>query len=316
MTEIPAWLKFIRTVTIVIFVFILTGLGLILFWGLGGPVNSGSELFDELFGIVLAMGVVIFVGDVLTSPVFLAFVGFFLLSNVLYLYLKSSIKKHGSADMTPKKAGVIIGAGTIIFLAIGIISSWGSLLAMPGTFRGKRLIRQADEIHSLSESHRSWGGIYDMEDVVFPSVLIDYDSHRVSFVYSDHDENYNWSDHYWSVKLKRTGADDELYRHITEDYYIEAVVELVSPGKRLVSCYDDSEHRFSQAMLLEMADGTFYCLDRVPEAAKGDYSQEYSLFWSDYRYQEAEQAVWDAYIEKQMEEYYEEAGEEAYRPDI
>lgn len=77
-------------------------------------------------------------------------------------------------------------------------------------------------------------------------------------------------DEFWKVKLQETTKDSYEYKHIVNDYFLQAEITLSTPGKKLITFYEEESliHR-TIAMLLIYEDGRIYFTDNIKEKDTG-----------------------------------------------
>ena len=84
------------------------------------------------------------------------------------------------------------------------------------------------------------------------------------------------------MKLKETTPESEELARLYNEYYVQAKIRLLTPGKVLYSFSTDKEnmHR-TVALLMETEDGTLYYADEIMEPAI-DRNRFTGLHWSEF----------------------------------
>ncbi|MBR3613765.1 MAG: hypothetical protein IKL55_01115 [Clostridia bacterium] len=128
----------------------------------------------------------------------------------------------------------------------------------------KQMINKCDEKIGYKKSTIITGGIFDMPEYQYNHILIDYDEPEIGLIM------HSGYDSFWNTKLQETTKDSSIYQHIINDYYMQVNLPLASPGKKLISFYeeDSGTHR-TKAVLLIYEDGKIYFADDIKEKDTG-----------------------------------------------
>lgn len=93
-------------------------------------------------------------------------------------------------------------------------------------------------------------GIY-IEECVYDSLLIDYDSMKIGFLIQSYLPEYS--------EAELASADNTALSDIKDNYFVQAVIPLNSPGKRLITfCCEDDISNKTCAVILETENGLFF----------------------------------------------------------
>lgn len=140
----------------------------------------------------------------------------------------------------------------------------------------KQMINDAEEKIGYNKSDIMVSGIFNMPDYKYNHILIDYDKVEVGMLVN------SGVDQFWKVKLQKISKDSLEYKHIINDYFLQADIPLNYPGKKLLSFYEEEIdiHR-TIAFLLIFDDETIYFADNLKEKDTG-YTRFSGLQWSEF----------------------------------
>lgn len=202
-----------------------------------------------LFGIMIA-GIVMCVVPIL--PVCLVYEICYILCNKVPRLRKVPTKKF-----------------FIIVLALCVITV-GGVLAYVFRFEikmayqklsAKHMVKKAEELIPYGNYTADSEGIFDIKECTCDTIMIDYDKPAVGLLY-----NASF-DEFQRVELSKMNTETERYEvwQMKQKYYVQAVVPLSTPGKRLISFYYDEYMTGLQttAFLVEMENGEIYYADRI-----------------------------------------------------
>ncbi|MDD6035535.1 MAG: hypothetical protein PUC30_04995 [Lachnospiraceae bacterium] len=130
----------------------------------------------------------------------------------------------------------------------------------------KRLVGRAEVMIPYGTYTSAPDGIYGIEECTCETILIDYDRHEVGFLYNALLGEFH------KEKLRKADTEEENQEvmGMTGTGYVQAVVPLSTPGKRLVSFYTEPDNsHLTGALLLEMENGEVYYAKEVREKSTG-----------------------------------------------
>lgn len=166
--------------------------------------------------------------------------------------------------------------GVLLVLSLVVYSHSFEIGRVIEKANAKQMVNKADEKIGFNKNDIMVSGIFDMPEYKYSHILIDYDNMEVGML-------LNASiDEFWKIKLEEITKDSSTYQHIINDYYMQADIPLNSPGKRLISFYEEKSlmHR-TIAFLLIYEDGTIYFADNIKEKDTG-FTRFTGLHWSDF----------------------------------
>ena len=198
---------------------------------------SRSYGFDGFFVGVLAAGIFL-------SP---------LLAVCLIIQLACLARKIGFfKKIHKKKFGIAVGIlCAVAVAAIALYYLAPEIETMAEKHHAKSMLKKCDEVISYNESYQKTDGILGIEEITNNSILIDYDKKKVAFLmHNDHDE-------YIEYELEK--CENNTITRIAQQYDVQAVVPLDSPGITLTAYTREAGYRhMTAALVLETHDGVYY----------------------------------------------------------
>lgn len=151
-----------------------------------------------------------------------------------------------------KKFGIAVGVICAFVVGAMALSFFSSEIEMLNEKRhAKSMLKKCDEVISYNESYQRVDGILGIEEITNNSILIDYDKKKIGFLmYSDYDE-------YIEYELEK--CDNNTITRIAQQYDVQAVVPLDSPGITLTAYTREASYKhMTSALVLETQDGVYY----------------------------------------------------------
>lgn len=243
---------------------------LILIIGIKCAFNGITFIFNKVYGWEgFVLGVfsmlITFTLYIPIIPICLIFQIFYIFRKKIKIFKNVNIKKY-------IKACLIIGISLIVGLIV--CSNSFEISRYFEKQNAKKMISNAEEKIGFNKNDIVVDGIFNMSEFQYSHILIDYDKVEIGMLING-DIN-----EFWKVKLKKTSKDSEEYKHIINDYFMQADVPLNYPGKRLISFYNSKDyiHR-TIAFLLIYEDGTIYFVDNIKENNAPRFT---GLQWSEF----------------------------------
>lgn len=157
-------------------------------------------------------------------------------------------------------------AGVLCVVVVGGVLCYEFRLEMEAAYQkvsAKHMIKNAEELIPYGDYTAKEDGIFGLEEFICHTIMIDYDKPAVGLLF---DASF---DEFHKVKLYKMDTEDEIreVQQMERNYYVQTIVPLSAPGKRLLSFYYDeykNGHR-TIAFLMEMENGDIYYADRIGE---------------------------------------------------
>lgn len=229
---------------------------LILLYGLGSAFWGMSFFFNtcygfEAFALTVLFCLYFFTLMIPIIPVCLIFQIFYILKHRVKKFQTINTKKFF-------KIGLIIVCIVVIPLLISTYSF--QIESFFQKISAKNMSKNADEKIAYNKNNYLYDGIFNMPEYIHDHILIDYDKKEIGILmYSGYDE-------FWKVKLTKTSSDSTEYKHIINDYIVQAEISLNYPGKKLIAfSLNQNITHITIAFLLIYEDGTMYLVDNVKE---------------------------------------------------
>lgn len=231
---------------------------------------SGSTIMHNFEGLVMYIFFLFYIFFPFSFPIILAC----LIFQICYI-LRKTVKPF--KNIQPKKyTKICCIVGCLLIAGLFVYYHLFSIKKIIEKANAKQMINNAEEKIGFDKSHILVGGIFNMPEYRYNHVLIDYDKIEIGMLLNASLEEF------WKVKLKKTSLDSLEYQHIVNDYFMQADIPLNSPGKRLISFYEEESlmHR-TIAFLLIYEDGTIYFADNIKEKDTG-FTRYTGLQWSEF----------------------------------
>ena len=229
---------------------------LILLYGLGSAFWGLSFFFNtcygfEAFALTVLFCLYFFTLMIPIIPVCLIFQIFYILKHRVKKFQTINTKKFF-------KIGLIIVCIVVIPLLISTYSF--QIESFFQKISAKNMSKNADEKIAYNKNNYLYDVIFNMPEYIHDHILIDYDKKEIGILmYSGYDE-------FWKVKLTKTSSDSTEYKHIINDYIVQAEISLNYPGKKLITFSPNQNiTHITIAFLLIYEDGTMYLVDNVKE---------------------------------------------------
>ena len=228
-----------------------------------------------LFGIYSAIGGINFFGMTYGSEGFILgmlaafiFMCVFPIIPVCFIYQIAYLLRHVIKPLQnvsiKKYIAVIVGIVVIVAAAILFNTFKYDIQETRDGFQAREMLSKAEEKIEYNKSTYYMDGIFGIENIIHNTVLIDYDQPEIGLIKG------SITDEYISIRLSKTTADSDIIRHMDNDYFVQSVTELSSPGKRMITLTtDEKEYRRTIAVILEMADGSFYYAEDLTDRNGG-----------------------------------------------
>lgn len=245
---------------------------LILLFGIISTFSGITFLFNTIYGFDAFIVSIFFI--IYNFFFFIPIIPICLIYQICYL-LKNKIKKFKNIKLK-KYIKTCLIIGLLLILALMTYSYSFEIEQFIEKNYAKQMISNSEEQIGFNKKDIIVSGIFDMPEYKYSHILIDYDKVEVGML-------LNASiDEFWKVKLEKINKDSSTYKHIVNDYFMQADVPLGSPGKRLISFYEDETlmHR-TIAFLLIFEDGTIYGIDNIKEKDTG-FTRFTGLHWSEF----------------------------------
>ncbi len=151
-----------------------------------------------------------------------------------------------------KKFAIAVGVICAFVVGAMALSFFSSEIEMLNEKRhAKSMLKKCDEVISYNESYQRVDDILGIDEITNNSILIDYDKKKIGFLmYSDYDE-------YIEYELEK--CDNNTITRIAQQYDVQAVVPLDSPGITLTAYTREASYKhMTSALVLETQDGVYY----------------------------------------------------------
>lgn len=259
----------------VLFILTFIPYALVLLSGLTGAIFGVGFFFDTIYGLdgffvsaVLLLYVMVIIVPVI--PICIVFHILCLLRKKVPFIKKLSVKKFALVC-------------TVLSLAVSVpllLNEYSyEIEKMFEKANAQQMSVRADDKIAFHLNTIECDGIFNMPEYKTDHILIDYDKNEVGFLI------YTGYDKYFEIGLSETSPDSPEYRHIADTYFVQADIPLSSPGKRLVSFYNEEPDRHRTiALLLFYEDGKIFYADEMREEDTGFvsyiglYGSEYYIF--------------------------------------
>ncbi|MBE6901932.1 MAG: hypothetical protein E7478_05605 [Ruminococcaceae bacterium] len=219
--------------------------------GLFGSELSGWDAFySNLFWTVFALVIIPVI------PLCLAY-------DIAYL-VRRFVRPVREMPLSRYVTIVIIVVAVIAGVVLLIVFS-DNIEGMVDSYKAKSMWKKADEIVVYDTGTYSADGILGIAECKSDSVLIDHDDMKLGIIYNASFDEYR------EYKLVRADGYSAEVSRIKEQYFVNAVIPLSSPCKRLICFYpeDESNAHRTIAFILETEDGVYYADDLLNDGGTG-----------------------------------------------
>ena len=233
---------------------------LVLIYGIIGAFQGISLFYNNVYGVAGFLYTILFVLCRFTLEI--PIIPILIIYQICYL-IRNKVKKIKEIDFNKFVViCIVVGLAVIIPLFISYHS-----FEIDQSFEksdAKKMSKNAEEKISYNENKTYYSGIFGMKEYTHDHIFIDYDKNEVGILCK---AGY---DEFWKVKLNKTSKNSYEYKHIINDYIMQANIPLNNPGKQLISFYENkNKMNCTIAFLLIYQDGIIYYADNIKEKDTG-----------------------------------------------
>ena len=191
-----------------------------------------------------------------------------LLAVCLIIQLACLAKKLFFKDVfegkNKKKFAIAVGVICAVVVAVMALSFFSSEIEMLSEKRhAKKMLKKCDEVISYNESYQDTDGILGIEEITNNSILIDYDNKKIGFImHHDYDEY---------IEYEFEKCDNNTVTRIAQQYDVQAIVPLDSPGITLTAYTREAGYKHMTAALVLETQGGVYYKEKLEKNGSGTY---------------------------------------------